>query len=120
MFYQIPSFFVIPLLTLPAIAKLYLNEEDDKPGRVMLWKEIHDKYEKQLNDYAKQFREEEDDYDDFDYFVAREQGRELAPKMKMTKTETFQAEGELQAHFFLQMLSWILGVKQCSCSFINF
>ena len=71
----------------------------------MLWKEIHDKYEKQLNDYAKQFREEEDDYDDFDYFVAREQGRELAPKMKMTKTETFQAEGELQTYFFLQMLS---------------
>jgi predicted transcriptional regulator YdeE len=97
-----------------------LNEEDDKPGRVMLWKEIHDKYEKQLNDYAKQFREEEDDYDDFDYFVAREQGRELAPKMKMTKTETFQAEGELQTHFFLQMLSWILGVKQCSFSFVNF
>lgn len=77
------------------VAKLYLNEEDDKPGRVMLWKEIHDKYDKQLSDYAKQFREEEDDYDDFDYFVAREQGRDLAPKMKMTKTETFKAEGKL-------------------------
>jgi len=71
-------------------SKLFLNEEDEKPGRVMLWKEMHEKYQKSLENYAKQFREEEDDYDDFDFFVAREEGRELQPKMKMTKTETFQ------------------------------
>jgi hypothetical protein len=73
---------------------LYHNK-DDKPGRVMLWKEIHDKYAKSLEDYAKQFREEEDDYDEFDHFVAREEGRELPMKMKMGKTETFQTEGGL-------------------------
>jgi len=75
-------------------SKLYLNDDDDKPGRVSLWKEQHDKYSKSLDDYAKQFREEEDDYDDFDYFVAREEGRQLETKMKMSKTETFKTEGE--------------------------
>lgn len=73
---------------------MYLNDEDDKPGRVNLWKEMHEKYEKSLNDYAKQFREEEDDYDDFDFFVAREEGRDIQPKMKMTKTETFKTVGK--------------------------
>lgn len=72
-----------------------MNDDEDKVGRVMLWKEIHDKYEASLNNYAKQFREEEDDYDDFDFFVAREQGREIQPKMKMSKTESFQTTGNL-------------------------
>ena len=75
-------------------SKLYLNDDDDKPGRVMLWKEYHDKYEKSLENYAKQFREDEKDYDAFDYFVAREQGRDLEPNFKMTKTETFQTQGK--------------------------
>ena len=65
----------------------------------MLWKEIHEKYEKSLNDYAKQFREEEDDYDDFDYFVARESGINLQPKIKMKKAETIQTQG--MEHSFL-------------------
>lgn len=54
---------------------------------------MHDKYAKSLDKYAKQFREEEDDYDDFDYFVAREEGRTLESKMKVSKTETFQTQG---------------------------
>lgn len=73
--------------------KLFMNtEDDDKPGRVQLWKEMHEKYEKSLQTYANQFREEEDDYDDFDYFVAREEGRHIEPKMKPSKvtTETFK------------------------------
>ena len=70
-----------------------MNDDDDKVGRVILWKEIHDKYEDSLNKYAMQFREEEDDYDDFDFFVAREQGRQIQPKMKMSKTEKFETKG---------------------------
>jgi hypothetical protein len=70
-----------------------MNDDDDKIGRVILWKEIHDKYEDSLNKYAMQFREEEDDYDDFDFFVAREQGRQIHPKMKMSKTEKFETKG---------------------------
>lgn len=81
------------MLTFYYLAKLYLNDDNDKPGRVQLWREVHEKYEKSLKDYANQFREEEDDYDDFDFFVARETGEHIEPKMKMTKTETFQAEG---------------------------
>jgi len=73
-------------------AKLYMNDEEDKPGRVQLWKEMHEKYEKSLENYAKQFREEEDDYDDFDYFVAREEGRHIEPKLKHSKVETHQFE----------------------------
>jgi hypothetical protein len=70
-----------------------MNNDDDKVGRVILWKEIHDKYEDSLNKYAMQFREEEDDYDDFDFFVAREQGRQIQPKMQMSKTEKFETKG---------------------------
>jgi hypothetical protein len=75
------------------IGKLHMNDDDDKVGRVILWKEIHDKYEDSLNKYAMQFREEEDDYDDFDFFVAKEQGRRIQPKMKMSKTEKFETKG---------------------------
>jgi hypothetical protein len=61
---------------------------------MILWQELHDKYEKSLKDYANQFREEEDDYDDFDFFVAREKGIEIEPKMniKQAKTTTIETK----------------------------
>ena len=78
----------------------------------MLWKEIHEKYEKSLNDYAKQFREEEDDHDDFDFFVARESGINLQPKIKMKKTETIQTKGSIH---YINIFRCHWSNQECGC-----
>jgi predicted transcriptional regulator YdeE len=55
---------------------------------------MHEKNEKSLEDYAMQFRENEDDYDDFDYFVARETGVHLPEKpMSFGKSTTIETKG---------------------------
>ena len=91
--------------------KLYLNEEE-KPGKAYLWKEIHEKHEEKLDEYAKRFREEDDDYDEFDRFVAGEVGRYLPSKpLKFGKTQKIETQDitdqvqavdvteEMRAHF---------------------
>lgn len=77
--------------------RLFMNAEN--PPKNFLWTEKHDLYEEELNHHALQYREEPDDYDEYDHFVAKAKGIELETKFKMKegpKIETKDVTDEIK------------------------